>query len=65
MGLRMVGCGTFLGGVFLIWASFHTVDLGIARYKGIGEGEFLLTLVGLLIAGIGTLMTLARTGRRR
>ncbi len=65
MGIRVLGCGTFLGGLFLVWASFHTNELGIARYEGIGEGEFLLTLTGIVVAGVGTLMTLAKGDPRR
>ena len=56
MGLRLFGCGTFLGGLALVYVSFHTDELGIGEFEGVGEGELLLTLLGVIVAGVGTLM---------
>ena len=65
MGTRLFGCFTVIGGGILIWASFHADELGLGEYKGVGEGDILMTVLGFLCAGIGILITFAPRDPRR
>ncbi len=59
MVFRLFGCGTFLVGLVFVYLSMHADEYGLGDWKGVGEGDLLFTLLGLLVAGVGVLMAFA------
>ena len=62
--MRILGFFVFLIGLGLLAASYNADAIGLGQYEGVGENQFLLGVLGLIVAGGGLLMMIVQRDAR-